>query len=201
MDPDHAASRLCMHDVVLTGRRVRLRPMTEADWPTLLRWNQDPDVLRYAEGDDVQGYTVDEVKAIYREVSQHAYCFIAEPVGLPWQGGPVGEGWLQEMNLPRLLERFPGEDLRRIDLMIGEKTLWGRGLGTEMIDLLTRFAFVNQATDRVFGCDIADFNARSLRAFEKNGYRLFTCIPQPPGSKASVAHDMMLTRTQYLRDR
>ena len=27
--------------------RLHLRPMTDADWGTLLRWNQDPDVLYY----------------------------------------------------------------------------------------------------------------------------------------------------------
>jgi aminoglycoside 6'-N-acetyltransferase len=197
---DSAVEPLRTHDVVLTGRRVRLRPLTEADWPILLRWNQDPEVLTYADGDNVAGYTLEEVKAIYRGVSQHAFCFIAEPIGLPWQPAPIGEGWLQEMNLRRLLERFPGEDLRRVDLMIGEKGFWGRGLGTEIIELITRFAFEEQHADRVFACDIADTNARSLRAFEKNGYRLFTCIPHPPGSKASVTHDMMLSRQRYLRD-
>jgi RimJ/RimL family protein N-acetyltransferase len=197
MDP--GAERLRTHDVVLTGRHVRLRPMTKADWPLLLRWNQDPEVLHYAEGDDVLGYTLEEVQAIYRGVSQRAACFIAEAIGPLHRGEPIGEAWLQEMNLPRLLERFPGEDLRRIDLMIGEKVLWGRGIGTEMIGLLTRFAFEAEAVDRVFGCEIADFNVRSQRAFEKNGYRLFACIPQPSGSKAEVVCDLMLTRTQYLR--
>ncbi len=53
--------------------------------------------------------------------------------------------------------------------------------------------------DRVFGCDIADYNPRSRRAFEKNGYELFNCIPQPQGSKAQVVYDVMLTRGRYLR--
>jgi RimJ/RimL family protein N-acetyltransferase len=199
MDAD--TLRLRGHDVVLTGRHVRLRPMTETDWPLLLRWNQDPEVLHYAEGASVACHTLDEVQAIYRDVSQHATCFIAEGAGLLHYGEPIGEGWLQEMNLPRLLKRFPGEDLRRIDLMIGEKAVWGRGLGTEMVELLTWFAFEDQHADRVFGCEIADFNVRSLRAFERNGYHLFTCIPQPPDSKARLTYDVMLTRKQYLRDR
>ena len=191
--------RLRAHEVVLTGRRVVLRPMTEDDWPVLLRWNQDPDVLYFAEGDDVRSHSLGDVQAIYCGVSQRAFCFVAEGAGLLRPAGPIGEGWLQEMNLPRLLERFPGEDLRRIDLMIGEKGFWGRGLGTEIIDLLTQFAFEAQAADRVFGCDIADYNARSLRAFEKNGYELFNYVPQPPGHKAQVTYDVMLTRERHLR--
>jgi hypothetical protein len=33
--------KLREHDVVLWGERVVLRPMTEGDWDTLLRWNSD----------------------------------------------------------------------------------------------------------------------------------------------------------------
>ena len=201
MDPETAADRLRVHDVVLRGKHVRLRPPTKKNWSLLLRWNQDPEVLHYAEGDIVHGYAPEEVQAIYRGVSQHASCFVAEAIGPLHHGEPVGEAWLQEMNLPRLLERFPGENLRRIDLIIGEKGFWGRGLGTEIIELLTWFAFEDHQADRVFGCGIADFNARSVRAFEKNGYRLFACIPQPPGGKADVTYDMMLTRKQYLKER
>ena len=193
--PEH----LRTHGVILTGKRVVLRPMTEDDWPTLLRWNQDPDVLYFAEGDAVQSHTLAEVQAIYRGVSQRAYCFLAELTGLLRQGELIGEGWLQEMNLARLLDRFPGEDLRRIDLMIGDKGLWGRGLGTEIIGLLTQYAFDDPSVDRVFGCDIADYNARSLRAFEKNGYELLNYVPQPPGHKAQVVYDVMLTRERYWR--
>ena len=35
------------------------------------------------------------------------------------------------MNLQRIVAQFPDKDLRRIDLMIGEKELWGCGYGTE----------------------------------------------------------------------
>lgn len=33
--------KLTEHDVVLRGERVVLRPMTEGDWDTLLKWNSD----------------------------------------------------------------------------------------------------------------------------------------------------------------
>jgi RimJ/RimL family protein N-acetyltransferase len=182
--------RLRGHGVVLRGERVVLRPMTGGDWPVLLRWNQDPEVLAYSEGDDVAAYTLDEVQAIYRGVCRRAFCFIIE-IGPAGARRPIGECWLQQMNLARILTRFPGEDLRRIDLMIGEKALWGRGYGTEVIGLVTTFAFRDQSADRVFGCDIADYNPASLRAFRKNGYRVLNEIPQPAGSKAAVVCDVV----------
>ncbi|MHC4934303.1 MAG: GNAT family N-acetyltransferase, partial [Planctomycetota bacterium] len=154
------------HDVVLVDDPLTLRPMTEDDWDDLLRWNNDPDVLRFAEGDDVHSRSLKEVQAIYRGVSERAFLFIAE-LG----ARPIGECWLQEMNLERVRDRFPeGADLRRIDLLIGETGLWGKGWGTRMIALLVEFGFARERADAIFACDISDENPRSLRAFAKSGF-------------------------------
>lgn len=53
---------------------------------------------------------------MYRSVSQNAYCFIIE-----YDSDPIGECWLQKMNLKRIINKFPDCDCRRIDIMIGEK--------------------------------------------------------------------------------
>jgi RimJ/RimL family protein N-acetyltransferase len=179
--------KLRSHDVTLVGENLTLRPMTEDDWDVLFRWNSDPDILRYTEGDDVSGYAPAQVQEIYRTVSQKAYCFMAI-----FDDRPIGECWLQEMNLARILQAHPDKDVRRIDLMIGEKTHRGRGLGTEMIRLLTAFAFEREHADIVFGCDIADYNIASLRAFQKAGYRLAATIEQPPGRKARSRFDLTI---------
>jgi RimJ/RimL family protein N-acetyltransferase len=169
------------HTVTLRSDRLVLRPMTEADWPTLLRWNNDPEVLYFSEGDDVTSRSLEDIQGIYRGVSQNAFCFMAE-----LSGEPIGEGWLQGMNLERILRRFPGKDCRRIDLSIGEKALWGQGLGTEMIRLLSGFAFEQERADRVSGCDIADYNPRSLKAFLRTGYQTDARLPQPPAARRSM---------------
>lgn len=164
--------------------------MTEGDWPILLKWNSDPEVLYFAEGDNVTSYNLEQVQGLYRGVSQTAFCFIIE-----LEGRPIGECWLQRMNLERILRKYPGLDCRRIDLMIGEKDVWGQGLGTEVIGLLTGFAFDREKADIVFGCDIADYNPASLRAFQKNGYKVAARIEQPPGSKAQSCYDLLLARS------
>jgi RimJ/RimL family protein N-acetyltransferase len=185
--------KLRVHDVQLSDGDLLLRPMTEEDWPILLRWNNDPDVLYYTEGDNVTSRTLEETQRIYRGASQHAFNFIAE-----LNGRPIGECWLQEMNLKRILSRYPNTmDLRRIDLMIGEKTLWGQGYGTRIIRALVQFAFRECMADAIFGCSIADHNPRSRRAFEKNGFVVDQAIPQPPDSKAQVVFDMVLTRERH----
>jgi RimJ/RimL family protein N-acetyltransferase len=184
--------RLREHHVALHGETVCLRPLTESDWEILLRWNSDPAVLYFAEGDDVQAYTLQQIQDIYRGVSQQAFCFVIEIAD-----APIGEGWLQRMNLDRILQRYPGRDCRRIDLMIGDKALWGRGLGTDTIHTLTRFGFEQERADAIFGCDIADYNQRSLRAFQRAGFRIDATMPQPPGRKASTVTDVVMLREEW----
>jgi aminoglycoside 6'-N-acetyltransferase len=150
--------------------------------------------LFFTEGDDVSSYTLDQIQQIYRGVSQTAFCFVIEVKGVP-----IGECWLQQMNLERVLQKYPKVDCRRIDLMIGEKERWGQGLGTEVIQLLSTFAFDEQEADLVFGCDIADYNAASLKAFQKAGYTIDTQVEQPDGEKAQYCYDLVLARADALR--
>jgi RimJ/RimL family protein N-acetyltransferase len=166
--------------------------MTEADWPVLLKWNNDPEVLYFSEGDDVGAYSLEQVQMIYRHVSQTAYCFMIE-----FEGDSIGEGWLQEMNLERILETYPGRDCRRIDLMIGEKAFWGQGLGTEVIRLLSAFAFEREKADLVFGCDIADYNLASLKAFQNVGYVVAVQREQSAEDKARFRYDLVLIPDRY----
>lgn len=193
-------ANLKQHEVILEGktthgRGVRLRPMTEHDWDILLTWNSDPEVLYYSEGDNVAGYNLEQVQGIYRSVSQNAFCFIIEV-----DDKAIGECWLQEMNLERILKRYPDSDCRRIDLMIGEREYWGEGIGATVVGLLTEFGFFRETADMIFGCDIGDYNVGSLRAFQKAGYEIASRIKEKPGKKAKYIHDVVLSREKFFEN-
>ena len=176
------------HDVTLRGAGVTLRPMGEGDWDILLEWNNDPAVMELADHNPFEESTVEELQTIYRWISTHAYCFIMEV-----EGNPIGECWLQQMNLQRIVAQFPNQDLRRIDLMIGEKELWGRGYGTEAIGLLVEFGFQTERADAIFAPVMAD-NHRSQRAFQKNGFTCHARIQEPDGS---INTDLVVWRTEF----
>ena len=184
-DRGHGVSRLRTHDVTLRGKHVTLRPMTEGDWDLLVRLNNDPEVMKYADSNEFEEKTRGEVQAIYRWISTHAYCFIIEV-----EDRPIGECWLQRMNLRRIVDQFPGEDLRRIDLAIGEKRLWGRGHGAEAIGLLVGFGFRDESVSAIFGLVLAD-NRRSLRAFQKNGFERHAVTEEDDGTSG---HDLIVRR-------
>lgn len=180
------------HNIILKTLAIVLRPMTEDDWDILLRWNNDPSILYYVEGDNVSSRTLEEIQSIYRSVAQQAFCFIIE-----YDGEPIGECWLQNINLDRILQKYPHADCRRIDLMIGQKELWGRGIGTSVIRLLTTFAFEQEQADFVFGCDVADYNLASQKAFQRVGYQMSENIQQAPEAKAQYCIDFVLNRKRF----
>jgi len=180
------------HDVVLSDDKLRLRPIYETDWDLIYKWCNDPEVLYYSDGPESKGHDLDGIKnSVFEAGSRSRYCFIMEA-----DGEAIGECWLQEMNLERILKEYPSKDCRRIDISIGEKQYWGKGNGTRAIGMLTDFGFSNQKADMIFGCDISDYNPRSLRAFQKNGYQIHAEILRPV---FGVEYDVCLSREEYFR--
>lgn len=110
---------------------------------------------------------------------------------------PVGECWLQRMNLDRVLSLYPGQDCRRIDLMIGDKQYWNRGIGTGVIGMLASYAFECEEVDVIHIPDVASHNAGSIRAFQKAGFGVVLRQQLPSGRKASCTFDLALSRQQF----
>jgi RimJ/RimL family protein N-acetyltransferase len=170
--------------------------MTDDDWPRLLEWNNDPEVLYYAEEDDIASYTLEQIQELYGSVCEHALCFIIEA-----DEQPIGECWLQRMNLDRVLHMYPDLDCRRIDLTIGAKAYWGQGIGTRVIHLLAEYGFCREGVDVIYEPGIADYNVRSLRAFQKVGFKVSLQTKTEPGHKAASLYDLVLTREAFLETR
>ncbi len=166
--------------------------MTEEDWEILHKWNNDPEVLYYADG-NADGYSMEMVKRIYRGVCKNALCFMIE-----FKGRPIGECYLQKMNLERILEKMPGQDLRRIDIMIGEKEFWGKGIGTEAVGLLVELGFEKENADAIFGCGVSDYNVRSLKMFQKLGFETYSEMASTSREGGSN-YDMVLWRNKYVK--
>ena len=177
-------TELRIHEVELEDGLLRLRPFTEADWELAAAWQGDPRVLWFSEGGFVEDRPLAETQGIYRSVSQAADVFVIERDGVA-----VGDGWVQEMNVPRITSRFTARRTARVDLQLAHD-VWGEGVGTRAIRLMTRHAF-DRGYDLVFGVDIADFNERSRRAFLRCGYVPWRRVRQPRGSKSAYVHDLV----------
>ncbi len=186
------ANGLRTHTITLRGLRITLRPLTGADYPLIVPWYQDPEVLFFSEGAEVHSYSPSETISILEEISQTAHCFMIEA-----GGRPIGEIALQRMNLPLLLARHPGRDVRRMPVTIGEKGCWGKGFGTEAIRLLTRFAFTDEKVDILYAVGIGSYNPRSLRAFARVGFLVDGSQPSTHHGAATIDYDLRLDRSSW----
>ncbi len=64
-----------------------------------------------------------------------------------------------------------------IGYMIGSKEHWGIGIATEIVGLLTNYAFNRLNLNKVVA-GVVDGNAGSIRALEKNGFKKFAVLEQ-----------------------
>ncbi len=186
------------HDVTLHGgdetNRIVLRPLKDEHLPYLYQWNADPDVTYFTEGgEDVPlTYAPEDVDGIYSMVSANALCFLIEV-----NGEVVGDCWLQCMNLPSVMEMYPAQtDVRRIDMCIGDKRWWGKGVGTLFVGMLAAYAFETAGVD-VLHCVCEDYNVRSCRVWEKNGFSLVLSEPLPQPQKGRFQLHWRLTKEEY----
>lgn len=148
---------------ILYGKRVRLRALEKEDVTKFYDWVNDPQVTAYLTL-FLPMSTLDEEKWFERVMQR------------PQEERPFaieireGDGW-------RLIGNCSFFDLDwvahagEIGLMIGDKSAWGQGYGTETVGLLLRHGFQTLNLNRVCLRVYAD-NARAIRAYEKAGFVL-----------------------------
>jgi len=144
---------------VLIGKRVRLRPLVREDLVYLRKWSRDA-----------------EIKGLIGEVASMSKAdwekFLDEVRGdrkRAWFMVIVKENdkVIGEAGLLRMDRAWLTTD---VSVIIGEKTEWGKGYGTETIALLLNYAFRHLKFHRV-AVGVVGFNERALRFWEKVGFR------------------------------
>ncbi len=190
------------HCITLFGKTdkydIVLKPLNDEHLPLLYKWCADPEVLYWTEGgeDTDLSYDKETVHAIYGGVSQNAYCFLIEANGVP-----IGEGWLQKMNLPEILAMYPKTlDARRIDMSIGEKDYWNQGIGSQFVRMMVEFAFASEHVD-VLHCICGDYNKRSQHVFEKNGFTLMQMGKMLQPQEEQLECHYVLTAPEYFKQK
>lgn len=159
---------------------INFRPLARSDLSTLQRWLNTPHVYEWwgrhsgpgsLGGAGADAATAAEMEAKYGATINHGgttHRFIIEHDG-------AAIGLIQWYHLRDYADyaREIGEDpasAAGLDVLIGEASAVGRGLGSKAIDaFVTSVIFKHADVDRVI-TDPAATNARSIRAFEKAGF-------------------------------
>lgn len=143
----------------LTGTLVRLRPCVREDIPLFVRWYSDPDVSHWLHMSEVRDVSEESEVARFEagEKDSSRLTWIIETLG----GSPIGSVSLIAIDeLHRRAE---------LGISIGEKEYWGRGFGTDAINIALRYAFTDLDLRRVELITDTD-NARGVRCYEKCGF-------------------------------
>jgi aminoglycoside 6'-N-acetyltransferase len=139
-----------------------LRPASLGDLALLRYWDRKPHVIASTGRDDGLDWAA--------ELSQQgpfSEYLIAEEAGSPI-------GVMQIIDPAREESHYWGEieeNLRAIDIWIGEEADLGRGLGTEMMHLALARCFADPAVTGVV-IDPLESNRRAHRFYERLGFRL-----------------------------
>ncbi len=138
---------------------VMIRPFEIDDIDTLYKWDMDNDLEILA------GWGGKRSRAAYRNKYEQQ---ITEPRDDFYMFGiEVGNqlvGYLQLAHIDNTNRHAA------IGILIGEKEVWGQGVGANALRLLIDYTFTVKGLERVYA-EIYGFNARSLHLFEKIGFQ------------------------------
>ena len=149
---------------VLAGERVRLRVLTEGESAHLSRWFSDEEFQRHQWGAWHGPMSLDEAQGFWTRFQA------ADPLdpdcalfALEHAGAVVGFA-----NFRRLNARHGNVDL---GIGIGEKGLWGKGLGTEALGLLVGHLLGERGMHRI-RLHVAATNDRAIASYRKAGFEV-----------------------------
>ncbi len=165
------------------GPRVRLRPIVESDLPHLLKWDNDPEIIRWA-GKRFENETDAREWYLSRRNLQRKTFAIEE-----LEGRLIGE--IEVINISW---RLHTAELR---VFIGEKDLWNRGLGEESVRAFMKGLFETTTLNEVF-LRVDEDNARATRCYAKVGFKARGRVQiDPTPDKPSSLVLMTLSRANF----
>ena len=145
--------------MTLKGDRVRLRALEPCDAERLWRWHNDPEVMKWMHAAYPSSLDEVEKELATRTANTHASLTLMIE---DEHGNTV---------LVALRGAEPESACAVLDIYLGETKSWGRGLATDAMRTVCRYAFEKMNLHRVELC-VADGNDAARRLYEKVGFVL-----------------------------
>jgi RimJ/RimL family protein N-acetyltransferase len=148
--------RAVISESILTGEKVRLRPVEERDLSRFAGWLQDPELRRWL--------LLTDAPTLEDEYDWWA-AKRADPDNVLW-AIETADGRLAGTVELRIA---PAHRRAELGIAIQDKSLWGKGLGTETVELVLAYGFVELGLNRI-ELTTDEGNARAIRCYEKCGF-------------------------------
>jgi RimJ/RimL family protein N-acetyltransferase len=146
-----------MYGPVIKGKLVRLRPPTQEDAVVMIRWFEDLETTRFLGRRDPPSLEMEK---------EWIESTAKDPNSVVWvvdgEGHPVGTTGIREIDWKN--------GFGTTGTLIGDRSVWGKGIGREAMQLRTRYAFT-QLPLRKLKSGYFDGNVASGRAQAAAGYR------------------------------
>ena len=145
---------------LIRGDKVFLRPAEKDDLTTFVRWFADADMSSllgnrapFSEAMEEQWFNR-MLESWGKDHYNFVMCRLED--ALPF-------GTISLMRIDR------DNGSAGVGIAIGEKSLWGKGYGTDAMNALLDFGFGEVRLERIW-LDVYDFNKRARRSYEKSGF-------------------------------
>ena len=149
-----------MKEIRLQGKNIILRKINwKADLEMICKWNSDPLILSFIEQEEIEPRNLQQTRQLYEYFDANGLLFIADYK----ESGPIGEVWVNK-------EKVPEPNACRINVLVGEKQLWDKGLGTDILRTVLEHCFQTMRQRSVYALDVDPLNFRALRLYVKCGF-------------------------------
>jgi RimJ/RimL family protein N-acetyltransferase len=150
-----------MDNPEFSGKLIRLTPVNlEKDSESIAIWQLDNEFLRLLDSSVAFPFTAKQIKEWYEKGYSDRYEFTIrklndeEPLGFVELGGinwSAGNAWA--------------------GIGIGDRGNWGKGIGTEAMRPMLKFAFEELNLRRI-SLGVFAYNLRAIRSYEKVGFKV-----------------------------
>lgn len=149
---------------MLKGKRISLRSVRRDDLPLLCEFNNDLEMELTGGGDPPFPQSLERLQAEFDQNAakggRDGAFFAMEADGkLIGQCGLFGFEFCSGVN-----------NHCELGIGIGDKEYWGKGYGTEAVNMLLEWAFVHRNMNRVFLSTISN-NERAIACYKKCGFQ------------------------------
>lgn len=144
-----------------------IRLMNCKDFDVMVKWLNDQDVLKFYEEPPSNLDLV--IKKYGPRVEGEHYVV---PCIVEYKNEPIGYIQFYEIRVDELEKYgYPiNQNIYGIDQFIGETELWGKGIGTSMIQMMLNYLSNNKGASSVL-LEVKKYNHRAISSYKKCGFR------------------------------
>lgn len=152
---------------LLQGELTYLDAIQKADLPHFARWFSDVEVLRNAWAQTIMPQTVESEEIRYERMRNgNDISFTIRRLS---DNVLLGNCSLKS---PDWRSRWS-----EVGIVIGDREQWGKGYGTDAMQILLRYGFLELNLHRI-ELNTASYNPRGIRSYEKSGFKTEVILRQ-----------------------